>query len=74
MTEKPTQARKSNHTSSPVKPVPEVYDYDTLHKEAKAGFRRARELYAANPRKTRFGKGIHHEGAKSTENGNDANA
>ena len=47
MTEKPTQVRKSNHTSSTAKPVPVVYDYDTLHKEAQAGFRRAKELYAA---------------------------
>ncbi len=67
MTDKPTQANKPESKASPAKPVPEVYDYDTLLKKVKAGYRRAREFYAANPRKTRFGKGIYHGETKDTE-------
>ena len=67
MAKKPTQANKPESKASSAKPVPEVYDYDTLHKEAQAGFRRLDELHAANPRKTRFGKGIHRGETKDTE-------
>ena len=67
MAKKPTQASKPESKASSAKPVPEVYDYDTLHKEALEGFRRLKELRAANPLKTRFGKGIHHGETKDTE-------
>jgi hypothetical protein len=51
MTKKNLPARKSSSTSLPEPKAPKVYDYDTLLKKVKAGYRRAKELYAAEEAK-----------------------